>query len=54
MDADAERTRLCAYVVVALAAFLAGVALGQLGVSRKSAPSRIEWPQAPHPRSLGL
>jgi hypothetical protein len=42
------------YAVVALVAFLIGMALGQLGAVRGSLGSRISWP-APavaHPRTL--
>jgi hypothetical protein len=35
------------YLLVALAAFLVGIALGQLGAVRNSGPSRIEWPSTP-------
>jgi|HubBroStandDraft_5_1064220.scaffolds.fasta_scaffold431241_2 hypothetical protein len=42
------------YVLVALVAFVIGVALGQLGAVREPGPSRVDWPAptTPHPRSL--
>jgi hypothetical protein len=47
-----ERSRFAVLVLVALAAFLAGVAAGQLGAVRETGHTRIEWPSPPHPRSL--
>jgi hypothetical protein len=42
------------YVLVALAAFVIGIALGQLGAVREPGASRVDWPAptTPHPRSL--
>ena len=52
--ADDGQRRLWAYVLVALASFLLGMALGQLGAVRGPGRSRADWPQpvTPHPRSL--
>jgi hypothetical protein len=54
MVMDDERSRTWAYVLVALAAFILGMALGQLGAVRSPGPSRVDWPGpvVPHPRSL--
>jgi hypothetical protein len=54
MVQDNKGTCSWGYAIVALAAFLIGMALGQLGAVREAGPSRIPWP-APtvaHPRSL--
>ena len=45
-----DRCRL-EFILVAAAAFLAGLLLGQAGAVHPHGHSRIEWP-APHPRSL--
>lgn len=48
-----ERARFWAYVLVAVASFLAGMALGQLGAVRDAGRSRVDWPAPPpHPRSI--
>jgi hypothetical protein len=54
MVIDEERSRTWAYLLVAVAAFLAGMAMGQVGSLRGSGRSRIEWPapSVPHPRTL--
>ena len=54
MVIDEERSRVWAYLLVAIAGFIAGMALGQLGAMRESGRSRIEWPAPalPHPRTL--
>ncbi|HEY1792260.1 MAG TPA: hypothetical protein VGG34_05035 [Opitutaceae bacterium] len=41
-------------LLVALATFLVGVAVGQYGAARPHGPSRIGWPApaGPRPRSL--
>ena len=39
-----DRARLWAYVLIALAALLAGFVLGQLGQDTSSRGSRIDWP----------
>jgi hypothetical protein len=54
MEQDEMRSCSWTYALVALAAFILGMALGQLGAVRGTAPSRIAWPDAtpPHPRSL--
>jgi hypothetical protein len=50
---EVEHSRLSVLVFVALAIFLAGMALGQLEANRASGHSRVDWPgQTPHPRSL--
>ena len=51
---ESRRSLFWSYVLVALAAFLVGMALGQLGAVREPGRSRIDWPAptAPHPRSL--
>jgi len=53
--ADPGQGRPWALVLVALAAFLAGLAVGHLGADRGPGRSRVEWPGAkpPRPRSLG-
>lgn len=40
--------------LIALAAFLAGLAVGQLGAVREPGRSRAGWPspEPPHPRTL--
>jgi hypothetical protein len=53
MVIDDDHSRKWAFVLVALAAFLVGMALGQLGAVRGPGSSRVEWPSTPpHPRSL--
>jgi hypothetical protein len=54
MEQEADRTRHWAYLLVALAGLLAGMALGQLGAERDLGHPRIEWPApaVPHPRSI--
>jgi hypothetical protein len=54
MDQEEKSSCSWAYAVVALTAFIFGMALGQLGAVRDASRSRIEWPTAtpPHPRSL--
>jgi hypothetical protein len=54
MVIEDERSRTWAYLLVAIAGFLAGMALGQLGTMREPGRSRVEWPApaVPHPRSL--
>jgi hypothetical protein len=54
MVVEDERSRLWAYLLVAVAAFLVGMAMGQLGAMRVAGHSRIEWPAqaVPHPRSI--
>jgi hypothetical protein len=49
-----DRLRLWAYVLVATAGLLAGMALGQIAGARRADASRVQWPAppAPHPRSL--
>ena len=48
-----ERIRFWTYVLVALAGFVAGLALGQLYAVRGAGHSRADWPTSPaHPRSL--
>lgn len=49
-----ERERYFAYVAIALAGLLAGMALGQLESMREPGRSRIDWPtqSQPHPRTL--
>jgi hypothetical protein len=50
---ETETNRKPAYVLVALAAFLIGMALGQLGANRGPGHSRIDWPSpVARPRSL--
>jgi hypothetical protein len=41
---DNDRARLWAYVLVAIAALLAGFILGQLGREPPHGGSRIDWP----------
>ena len=43
-DTGSDRARLWAYVLVAVAALLAGLILGQLGREPPSGGSRIDWP----------
>ncbi len=45
---DRGRSPAVVYLLIALAAFLAGMAFGQLGAPRPGARSRIDWP-AGHP-----
>jgi hypothetical protein len=54
MVIEEERSRSWAYLLVALASFLAGMAMGQLGAMHEAGRSRIDWPApaVPHPRSL--
>jgi hypothetical protein len=54
MDREIDRFRFWAYLLVALAGLLAGMALGQLGAVRTAGQPRINWPSPPppHPRSL--
>jgi hypothetical protein len=54
MVIDEERSRAWAYLLVAVAGFIAGMALGQLGAMREPGRSRVEWPSpaVPHPRTL--
>jgi len=54
LAAEQEHRHLWGYVLVALAAFLVGLALGQLGAVRAPGPSRAAWPSPTpaHPRSL--
>ena len=48
-----ERTKTWAYVLVAAASFLIGLAIGQMGAVRSSADSQLNEPRRPpHPRSL--
>jgi hypothetical protein len=49
---EVERSRLSVLVLVALAAFLVGMAAGQIGAERSPVRSRIDWPVPAHPRSL--
>ncbi len=55
MHQDINRHQLWAYVIVALAGLLVGMALGQLNANRDAGRSRIDWPapKVPQPRSLG-
>jgi len=54
MDQEVDRHRFWAYLIVALAGLLAGMALGQLGAVRDLGRPRIDWPAPaiPHPRSI--
>ncbi len=54
MVIEEERSRAWTYLLVALAAFVAGLAMGQLGSVRGQGHSRIDWPapSVPHPRTL--
>jgi hypothetical protein len=54
MEQDERHSCSWTYALVALAAFIMGMALGQLGAVRDMGRSRIAWPEAtpPHPRSL--
>ena len=54
MVMEDEHSRYWTYLLVALAAFIAGLALGQLSATRGVGGSRIHWPapSVPHPRSL--
>ena len=54
MVMDDERSRYWSYLLVALAAFIIGMALGQLASTRGVGGSRVPWPApaVPHPRSL--
>ncbi len=48
-----ERIRFWTLVLVALASFVAGLALGQIGAVRDPGRSRASWPAPPpHPRTL--
>jgi hypothetical protein len=50
---EVEHSRFTALLLIALAAFLAGMALGKLEMGRTPGHSRIDWPSTPaHPRSL--
>jgi hypothetical protein len=44
--AELRRSPTVAYLLVALAAFLAGMAFGQWGAPPPGARSRIDWPDA--------
>ena len=54
MVMEDETSRYWTYLLVALAGFIAGLALGQLGATRGIGGSRIAWPApaVPHPRSI--
>ena len=54
MVMEDEPSRAWAYLLVAIAGFLVGMAMGQLGSMREPGRSRIEWPSPalPHPRTL--
>jgi len=41
-----RRSPLVVYLLIALAAFLVGMAFGQWGAPRPGARSRIDWPAA--------
>jgi hypothetical protein len=50
---EVERSQFSVLALVALAAFLLGMALGQLGAVRDLGRSRVSWPApVPHPRAL--
>jgi hypothetical protein len=51
---EVEHSRPSVLIFVALAIFLAGMALGQMEANRSSGRSRVDWPSppVPHPRSL--
>jgi hypothetical protein len=53
-EADPGSRRSWLLALVALAAFLAGLAVGQLGAVREPGRSRADWPkpEPPHPRTL--
>lgn len=54
MDQDEKRSCSWTYALVALVAFIIGMALGQLGAVRDAGRSRVAWPDSnvPRPRSL--
>jgi hypothetical protein len=54
MVMEDERSRYWTFLLVALAAFIVGMAMGQLSATRGVGGSRIPWPAqaVPHPRSL--
>jgi hypothetical protein len=54
MDRTEKPSRRWAFTLVALAAFIAGMALGQLGAVRDVGRSRIAWPDTPQPQSRSL
>jgi hypothetical protein len=49
---ELERSRCAVFLLVALAGFVAGLAMGQIGACNDASRTRIEWPTPPHPRSL--
>jgi hypothetical protein len=49
---EVERSKFAVFILVALAAFVVGMAAGQAGACRNPGRSRIEWPAPPHPRTL--
>jgi hypothetical protein len=54
MAQDETRPQAWSYAIVAIAAFLVGMALGQLGAVRGAGSSRVAWPSpaVAHPRTL--
>lgn len=54
MDQDEKHASAWPFIIVALTAFIIGMALGQLGAVRNPGHSRVSWPDTtvPHPRSL--
>jgi hypothetical protein len=54
MEQDEDRSGSWTYALVALAALIVGMAIGQLGATRDTGHSRIVWPETtpPHPRTL--
>ncbi len=54
MVMEDEHSRSWTYLLVAIIAFMVGLALGQLAASRGLGGSRVHWPTpaVPHPRSL--
>jgi hypothetical protein len=54
MEQEFDRIRISAYVFIALAGFLAGIAMGRLSAICDAGRARTDWPSppVPHPRSF--
>jgi hypothetical protein len=47
-----ERNKFAVGLLVALAGFILGLAVGKVSACRDPGRTRIEWPTPAHPRSL--
>ncbi len=52
MENVIQRSRVWTHVMVALAAFVLGLAVAQWNLGYAPGHSRVVWPNAPHPRRL--